>query len=117
MKGIEVRFPVGPAWPYRPRGGDSQVPAVVLGTGLSYVRDQGFDRLLGALAQPATRRSRSTTGTSAAAVESPAARPVASGRNRDQSRCLAEHPQPPSAHRHAYRLFEIAVPTGYLCAT
>jgi hypothetical protein len=59
---------------YRPRGDDSQVPAVVLGTGLSCVRDQGLDRLLGALPQPATLRSLSTTGTSATAVESPAAR-------------------------------------------
>jgi hypothetical protein len=73
MKGIEVRFPVGrdecAARLYRPRAGDSQVPAVVLGTGLS-VADQAPDRLPGALPQPATPRSRSTTGTSATAAGS-----------------------------------------------
>src|SRR5690242_2218414 len=48
MTRIEVCFPVGRdecvAWQYRPRGGDSKLPAVVLGTGVSCVRDQGLDR-------------------------------------------------------------------------
>jgi dienelactone hydrolase len=47
MEREEVRFPVGgeqcAALLVRPRGGDGQVPAVVLGTGISCVRDQGLD--------------------------------------------------------------------------
>jgi hypothetical protein len=60
MKGIEVRFPVGgDAWLYRRAEATARYrrglshghgQAVVLGTGLSCVRDQWLDRLLGALA-------------------------------------------------------------------
>jgi pimeloyl-ACP methyl ester carboxylesterase len=44
----EIRFPSGgeecAAWLFRPRGADALVPCVVMGSGLSCVRDQGLDR-------------------------------------------------------------------------
>lgn len=48
MEREDIEFKVGPdrcaAWLYRPSGTSGPVPAVVLGTGFSCVRDQGLDR-------------------------------------------------------------------------
>lgn len=73
MKGIEVRLAAGrdeyAAWLYRPPEGDIQVPAVVPGIGLSYVRDQGIDRFAGCFAAASYAAFAFATGTSVTAVE------------------------------------------------